>query len=89
MKYVILDGKKMANVEKSHKYLKETLLLSDYYGENLDALWDELSTMGEAIHIELINVSALRNNLKTYATTLIDLFNDASNENKLIEFNTK
>ncbi|MDM8533983.1 barstar family protein [Clostridiaceae bacterium HSG29] len=89
MKYVILDGTKMINIEKSHKYLKETLLLSDYYGENLDALWDELSTMGEAIYIELINVSELHNNLKTYAKSLIELFNEVSIDNKLIDFNIK
>lgn len=89
MKYVILDGKKMTNVEESHKYLKKKLLFSDYYGENLDALWDELSTIAEPVQIELINVIMLNNNLKIYAKNLIDLFNEASLENKQIKFNIK
>ena len=42
MKY-ILDGKKMVSRKETHQYLKETFGFPDYYGKNLDALYDCLT----------------------------------------------
>ena len=44
MKEIELNGAKMVDKETTHEYLKEKLSLPDYYGANLDALWDCLST---------------------------------------------
>lgn len=44
MKY-ILDALKMQTKEEAHTYLKEVLELPDYYGKNLDALYDCVSEM--------------------------------------------
>ncbi len=38
-----LDCKQVTSVLTLHQMLKSTLHLSPYYGENLDALWDELA----------------------------------------------
>lgn len=43
MDKVILDGRRMERASQSHQYLKEKLELPDYYGENLDALYDLLT----------------------------------------------
>ncbi len=40
---IILDGNEMLNRQELHRYLKKQFHLSEFYGENLDALWDELS----------------------------------------------
>ena len=40
MKYISLDGNLFKDVAITHKILKEKLELPDYYGENLDALWE-------------------------------------------------
>lgn len=40
---VIIDSRKLTDKESAHKYLKETLGLPDYYGNNLDALHDVLT----------------------------------------------
>lgn len=45
MKTFCLDGRRLN--ESSHPYLKETLQLPEYYGENLDALYDCLCDMGD------------------------------------------
>ena len=40
MKEVTLDGKKILTESSFHEEMKNKLDLPDYYGENLDALWD-------------------------------------------------
>lgn len=55
MKY-ILDAQKMLTREDAHEYLQEILGLPEYYGRNLDALYDCLSDM-EEIEFEIQNVT--------------------------------
>ena len=40
-----LDGSQMQNLEQAHIYLKMHLYLPDYYGMNLDALFDCLTEL--------------------------------------------
>ena len=41
---IILEGNRMDNRAALHAHLKEKLRLPEYYGNNLDALYDVLST---------------------------------------------
>ncbi len=43
MKEIILKGGELISKEDFHKIIKEELKLPDYYGNNLDALWDSLT----------------------------------------------
>lgn len=43
MKEIIIDGRKIQNKEVLHDVLKDKLDFPDYYGRNLDALWDCLT----------------------------------------------
>jgi ribonuclease inhibitor len=43
MTKVIINGEHFVNTQEFHKYIKEKLELPDYYGGNLDALWDCLT----------------------------------------------
>lgn len=86
MNSILLNGQKMTNKVKAHRYLKRKLKFSDYYGENLDALWDELSTITEPIDIKFINEDIIIENLGTYGEEIIRTFVDAMEENKNIGF---
>lgn len=47
MKKVILDCEKLLEWKQAHLYLAERLNFPDYYGKNLDALYDCLTEFGE------------------------------------------
>ena len=55
MKYV-LDAQQMQTKESTHEYLKDMLGFPEYYGRNLDALYDCLSDM-EDIEIVIQNLT--------------------------------
>lgn len=72
-----LDGKL---IEKDgHDYLKEALNFPDYYGKNLDALYDCLCEIGVRTDITLINCGCV-------SSDIIDTFVDAADENELLNF---
>lgn len=43
MKLYYLDGSRLTTRDESYQYLKHRLSFPDYFGNNLDALWDVLS----------------------------------------------
>lgn len=47
MKEIIIDFSRYDDIIAFHKDIKERLSLSDYYGENLDALHDEIESLPE------------------------------------------
>lgn len=71
-----LDGKLIK--EQGHDYLMEALDLPDYYGKNLDALYDCLTEM--ECEIDLINADEVDEDI-------LETFKDAADENDLLKFN--
>lgn len=70
-----LDGNLIK--ERGHDYLMEALELPDYYGKNLDALYDCLTEM--ECEIELTNAGEVDEDI-------LDTFRDAADENDLLKF---
>ena len=83
MKIVILDAKKMLEKEKMHEYLAKKFDLPEYYGKNLDALFDCLCEINELTLIKLKHENALDSATKE---SLIQLFRDVCSENALVKF---
>lgn len=83
---VILNGERMDSIEKAHLYMKKKLNTPEYFGENLDALWDVLSCYSEPIKISLKNKDKLIKNLGDYGESIIQVFQDAEIENENISF---
>ncbi|MEE1157389.1 MAG: barstar family protein [Methanobrevibacter sp.] len=77
MNYIEIDGKLIK--AEGHDYLKEALNFPDYYGKNLDALYDCLTEIGVETKIKLTNADFINQDL-------LETFIDASGENTFLEF---
>ncbi|NLM57710.1 MAG: barnase inhibitor [Clostridium sp.] len=81
MNVVFLEGKELTSKAKTHKVLKEKLELPDYYGENLNALWDCL-TGWVSLPLKVVwndfNIS--KKQLGNFADELLQLFFEANDE---------
>ena len=73
-----LDGKLIK--QQGHDYLMDALSLPEYYGKNLDALYDCLTEM--ECEIELVNAGEVDKDI-------IETFKDAANENDLLTLTIK
>ena len=71
----ILDCENMTDREKAHEYIADVLEFPDYYGRNLDALFDCLTEMGEC-SILFINLEAL-DMLGEYSGAMRAVFEEA------------
>ena len=85
MKIVVIDGRKMTDRETAHTYLKRKLDLPEYYGRNLDALFDCLCEMNN-VQVVLTYVSEMKDNLRRYADNLVNVFEAAEEKNPKFSF---
>ena len=84
MKNIILDARKMNTREKAHDYLAKECGFPDYYGKNLDAMYDCLSECGDT-KITVEHADALEKNLGDYGKAFLQVLKDAGeNNSKLI-----
>lgn len=74
-----LDGKQIKNKELLFIHLKNEIKSLEFIGNNLDALWDVLSSYNSKISVKIINVENLINNLGDYGKSLISLFKELDN----------
>ena len=79
MKTVILDCKKLLQKEQAHIYLAEVLGFPDYYGKNLDALFDCLTEMGECKIV--LKEEAAVHQTDCYGTKVLKALEDAVQAN--------
>ncbi len=75
---VQLDGRKMINKTVLHEYVKEQLHLPEYYGKNLDALYDVLTDREEPLEIQLLYAQELKEVLCGYGEAFIETLQDAA-----------
>jgi len=78
---VTIDCRQISTREAFHDAMASRLRLPDFYGENLDALYDCLSTIGQKTTLNLIGVQALINNLGSYGRAAINAMERAEREN--------
>lgn len=71
-----LDASRMDNRKVAHAYLAEMLSFPEYYGMNLDALYDCLTDLGET-EVRFINLE----NADPYFEKVLRVFRDAAKRN--------
>ena len=76
-----LDGAVIPDRETLHTTLASLLRLPDYYGRNLDALYDCLTSLPEETSLVLEHPAALEQALGGYARAFFRVLQDAAREN--------
>lgn len=84
MRKAILNGKRMISREVAHAYLKRKLGFPGYYGRNLDALWDLLTTIHEPVEIRIFNRDSILLKMGEYGERLLSTIDEAAEENPRI-----
>jgi ribonuclease inhibitor len=79
-----LQGAALLDKQQLHEEIARQLALPDYYGENLDALWDVLSTWHEPLQIFVAESDRLVRQLGDYGESVLQLLQDAEAENSAI-----
>ena len=80
-----LDCRQMTDRQAAHAYLKQKLSLPEYYGNNLDALFDLLTEREEETALVLLHWQQLDDLLSSYGGVLLDTLREASEENPKLE----
>lgn len=78
---IILEGKAMTDRPAAHTHLAERLELPEYYGRNLDALYDMLTDIGTQTELVLIDPAAVTEQLGRYGEALLDTLREAAENN--------
>lgn len=84
MRVIYLDAGELSDRKKAHQYLAEQLEFPDYYGCNLDALYDCLTELSECQIIFENEESAGR-----YYKTIRKVFSEAAKENNGLKIHSK
>lgn len=85
MKYITLDFEGIKTPWDLHEYFKTVFQLPDYYGRNMDALWDCLYYSFEfSTTITLKNVSAIPAEMQETVKVVLELFADLQREDKKV-----
>ena len=80
MSIYLLDGKDMTGKEAAYAVIAKELDFPDYFGKNLDALYDCLTEMNSENAILFVNTAILEENLGDYAEKILSCFRDAADE---------
>lgn len=75
-----IDGANFTDRNAAYDEISRALELEEWFGRNLDALYDVLTgTPGE---IKIVNTGAVLNNLGSFGCSLLKTFIDANEDNR-------
>lgn len=85
MESIILDGEKMISRREAHDHLAQQLELPEYYGRNLDGLYDLLTEREGPTRILIRHGDTLLSWLGEYGKDLVQTLLDAERANPGLE----
>ncbi len=80
MSLFLLDGKDMISKDAAYEVIAQEMNFPEYFGRNLDALYDCLTDLGSAPEIVFVNTAILLENLGEYGEKILSCFRDAASE---------
>lgn len=75
---ITLDAAKLQTKQEAHAYLKSQMNFPDYYGKNLDALFDCLTELDDTT-VEFVNIEEAGD---TYFAKVLQVFQEAAEDNR-------
>ncbi len=78
MKRIFINVQRLQEKDSAHEYLQKRLATQEYYGRNLDALYDVLTSFGRDTTIYLMQE---RGELSDYAQRILETLQDAAEAN--------
>ena len=85
MRKITLDIERMRSLPMLHKYLHTALALPEYYGANLDALYDCLTEIAEPTELVVPKKVADEAYLGWYGQQFLQLLEDAAAANEALK----
>lgn len=88
MREFVIDGQKMTTLDQMYAHLSELIWYPDYFGNNLDALYDVLSEVSDYTIIHFKNVDVFLDEMKKDGFKLIRVFRllEHQTENYTVHF---
>ena len=87
MNRIVIDAEGVETREMLHSLLAERLNFPEWYGKNLDALYDCLTDINEETEIEFTNTEFMKNSLGGYYNRFLTAVRVAADENKNLKIN--
>jgi len=81
MTEIFLDITRFDEKISLHSYLKEEMNFPFYYGANLDALYDELTTITKPLRITLVYTDRPIAGHERYIPRMVEVFKAAAQDN--------
>ncbi len=78
---IVIDCRHFSTREAAHAYIADTLGFPEYYGSNLDALFDCLTELKNGTRVALLNSGLAKEQLGEYGKKLLRVFDAAAGEN--------
>lgn len=83
METIVLDGARLAERTEAFALLEQALALPIWWGKNLDALYDCLTSLGRPVCLELCNLPALK--ATPFGRRLLFVLQDAAADSRWLE----
>lgn len=87
-KYILIDVNRFENMRSFHEYMARELEFPDYYGHNLDALYDCLTDVEEPVCLIVMNSKVYPDALEGRLAAVLSVLESAAGENSNITVRT-